>query len=405
MSSIYATIIVCIFSSIAQVHLSYSQTILLIESFEDNNFASRGWYDFTSADVTNKEHIDNSKACFECKFLKGQKKCSGGTPGRHLFQETDEVYVSYWVKYSSNWEGSNKPYHPHEFHILTNADDKYVGPAITHLTLYIEQNEGRPLLALQDSKNVDKNCILLNNKSFIGCNGNFDSYQFTENRSVAACNGIMGGYDKSDCFYYGNGYYYSARAWDFDTIYFQDTEGPYYKNNWHHIEAYFKLNSIVDGKGIPDGQIKYWYDSRLLISYDNILMRTAQFPNMKFNQILIAPYIGDGSPVEQTMWVDDLIVATSRFSSAIADTNNSSTYTILSNLVFDVIEISSLGKELQFPIQHIEIYNILSECLAIEDVDGIHPLQINISRLPAGIYLLRLVSSNGKAKGLRFVKL
>ena len=33
---------------------------------------------------------------------------------------------------------------------------------------------------------------------------------------------------------------------------------------------------------------------------------------MQFNQFLLTPYIGDGSPVDQYMWVDDLVVATSR---------------------------------------------------------------------------------------------
>jgi hypothetical protein len=27
---------------------------------------------------------------------------------------------------------------------------------------------------------------------------------------------------------------------------------------------------------------------------------------------MIAPYIGDGSPVAQTMWVDDLVLATGK---------------------------------------------------------------------------------------------
>ena len=83
-------------------------------------------------------------------FLQGAAGCSGGTPARHLFTGTDEVYVSYWVKYSANWTGSNRSYHPHEFMILTNLEGDYAGPAYTHLTAYIEQNEGIPLLALQD---------------------------------------------------------------------------------------------------------------------------------------------------------------------------------------------------------------------------------------------------------------
>jgi hypothetical protein len=30
---------------------------------------------------------------------------------------------------------------------------------------------------------------------------------------------------------------------------------------------------------------------------------------MKFNQMLLLPFIGDGSPVDQTFWIDDLTLA------------------------------------------------------------------------------------------------
>ena len=30
---------------------------------------------------------------------------------------------------------------------------------------------------------------------------------------------------------------------------------------------------------------------------------------MQFNQFVIAPYIGDGSPVTQSLWIDNLRVA------------------------------------------------------------------------------------------------
>ena len=52
--------------------------------------------------------------------------------------------------------------------------------------------------------------------------------------------------------------------------------------------------------------LKYWLDGNLLMNHDNVLFRTGQFPTMKFNQFVIAPYIGDGSPVDQTLWIDDL---------------------------------------------------------------------------------------------------
>ena len=44
-------------------------------------------------------------------------------------------------------------------------------------------------IALQDSRNNDANCVLLNNDSFVGCNGDFDSYVFSEARSVCSCSG------------------------------------------------------------------------------------------------------------------------------------------------------------------------------------------------------------------------
>ena len=50
----------------------------------------------------------------------------------------------------------------------------------------------------------------------------------------------------------------------------------------------------------------------MVISSDRVLLRTGQHPEMRFNQFLMTPYIGDGSPVDQTLWVDDLTVATGR---------------------------------------------------------------------------------------------
>ncbi|MEP6794978.1 MAG: T9SS type A sorting domain-containing protein, partial [Saprospiraceae bacterium] len=142
-------------------------------------------------------------------------------------------------------------------------------------------------------------------------NGDFSNYPFTEARSACSCNGIIGHLDKRDCFPdAGSSHgYYSSRSWHADSIYFRNTPGPYYKNDWHKIEAYFELNSIIGGLGIPDGKIRYWYDGQLLITSDSILMRTGAHPDMKFNQLFYGPYIGVGSPIDQTWWVDDLIIA------------------------------------------------------------------------------------------------
>ncbi len=284
--------------------------MLFQEDFEDTSFTSRGWYDSTSLKLSTTEHHSGNSSV-EYHFLLGATtpEISGGAI-RRLFTPTDEVYVSYWVKYSANYTGSNRSYHPHEFLLLTTENSNYAGPAYTHLTAYIEQNEGIPLLALQDGMNIDLARL------------NQDLTSITESRAIGGCNGVPSAEAAStiSCYSIGGGTYWNGKDWraggspnsHAGTVYFQDTAGPYYKNDWHRIEAYFKLNSIANGKGVADGIIRYWYDGTLIIERTNIIMRTAQHPNIKFNQFLIAPWIGDGSPVDQTMWVDNLTVETSR---------------------------------------------------------------------------------------------
>jgi hypothetical protein len=174
-----------------------------------------------------------------------------------------------------------------------------VGPAWTRLTGYIEENRGIPQLLIQDGQNIDKTQIgqnLLN---------------LTEIRAVAGCNGDSDGHGKGDCYRCGSEYC-NGKGWKAGGIYFSNEPGPYYKNAWHHVEAYFKLNSISNGKGLADGVVKYWFDNQLIIDHSDVMMRTGQYPEMKFNQFLLAPWIGDGSPVDQTFWIDNLIVATGR---------------------------------------------------------------------------------------------
>ena len=273
-----------------------SGTIFFQEFFEDTGFGSRGWYDNTGLQLSTAEHIAGSNSSVEFHFNLGGTTPTSGGGIRHKFTDTGEVYVGYWVKYSSNWEGSNRPYHPHEFQILTNEEDDWAGPAYTHLTAYIEQNEGEPLLAIQDGQNIDESNI------------GVDLTGVTEDRAVAGCNGDSDGYGDGDCYSVGD-VHRNGKGWRADGVYFQDTPGQYYKSDWHFIEAYFKLNSISGGVGVPDGIIQYWYDGNLIINHTDVMMRTGLHSDMRFNQFLVAPWIGDGSPVDQTFWVDNLTVA------------------------------------------------------------------------------------------------
>lgn len=282
-------------------------TIVFCEHFDDGDLAARGWYD-NGAVAIDADAFEGAGA-FACNFAQGGTQCAGGVPARHPVDETPTVWLSYQVRYSANWVGSGQPYHPHEFHFVTNEDDDYVGPAATHLTTYIEDVAGVPRLAIQDALNVDTNCILRNDDSFVGCDGDFDTYMFTEMRSAAACNGLLGALDGRDCFDIGDGTWYSARFWDSDIQVFADAP-PYDKTEWHNVQVYFQLNTIDGGVANVDGQVKYWYDGELVIDHDDVLLRTGVHDTMAFDQFLMLPYIGDGSPVDQTFWVDDLRVAT-----------------------------------------------------------------------------------------------
>lgn len=287
-------------------------TVLVEEAFDDNDFSSRGWYDVRpNADISLVEHIPGSLASFECAFTAGSTQCSGGRPARHKFPETQSVYLSFHLKFSDNWVGSQKLYHPHMFHFLTNLDDDFVGPANSHLTTYAEVNQERAVIALQDSRNVDVNCIMRGNGAVVGCNGDFSSYPFSEQRSAASCNGILGELDGRTCYNAGN-YWYSAREWRSTQVAFGSGPGPYDKTEWHFVEVYMQLNNIVGGVGVPDGRIRWVQDGQTLISSDQILFRTGANPTMAFSQLSIAPYIGDGSPIDQRFWLDELTVATAR---------------------------------------------------------------------------------------------
>jgi hypothetical protein len=275
--------------------------ILFQENFDDTSYSSRGWYDGNTGAIDNSEHISGSTASMKCHFLLGGTKCNpadGQYIFRNKFTPSNSVYLSYWVKHSSNWVGSGTTYHPHVFLFITNLNADYAGLAYTYLTAYVEENQGYPVLSLQDGQNIDETKIGVNLTTV------------TENRAVAGCNGtqLNMGQSGTDCYLYGS-VHWNGTVWKGPTAYFVD---PNQKTAWHFIEAYFQLNTISNGIGQQDGIIRYWYDGQLVIEHSNIILRTGKNPTMQFNQFVIAPYIGNGSPVDQTFWIDNLTVATSR---------------------------------------------------------------------------------------------
>ncbi len=284
---------------------SFGQAILFTEDFENTNLAAMGWYDNTNQTFSTVEHIPGSNRSLEYHWTIGGTQPTSGGSLRRAFTPTPTLYVSYWVKYSSNYVGSGRRYHPHEFYVLTNADPAFSGLAFNTLDFYIQQvfgsNGGVPQLEIQDGKMVDTTSIGVN---LIGV---------TENRAVAGCNGVgntggvtvSGVFGGSDCYSVGGGEYWNSYMWNSPTVRFTP-------NTWQHVEVYAQLNTVVGGIGQTNGVLKYWLDGALIIDQSSVIFRTGANPNLAFNQFVIAPYIGDGSPVDQKFWIDNLTVATGR---------------------------------------------------------------------------------------------
>ncbi len=277
-----------------------SPTILFQDPFEDTNFSARGWYDIGGMFLSTSEaHSGNSS--LEFHLAQGASN-PAGRGARLLFNDSETIYLSYWVKYSANWVGSGDPFHPHEFQFVTNEDGQYVGPAFTNLTVLVEhnyQNGGIPVIAATDGANIDVNAV------------GQDLSGVTEDRSAHGCNGNTDGYP-TDCYAFGAGTYNNGKAFRAAQPTFLETQGAGYKNDWNFVEAYIQLNTIQGGIGQTDGVVQYWFNGQLVIDHQNVLLRTGTHPTMAFNQFLVLPFIGSGSPVAQTMWIDDLTIATGR---------------------------------------------------------------------------------------------
>jgi hypothetical protein len=272
-------------------------TTLFTESFEDKNLSARGWYDNTShGTIVSGGQSGN---CLQWEWGVGQTSPANGGAVRKKFTATDNLYVSFYVKFQSAWRGSQKSYHPHMIYIPSNLDPDYCPLADNYLNTYIEAISDvgspytiRPAIALQDNKRVNTSC-----SGGPPCN----MTTTTENRSVASCNGCKSGANCGSGVCYNDGSWYSANLWGAAT-----SSIP--KNQWVHVETYFRMNTISNNIGQADGVMKMWIDGVNIVSYSNIVYRTNQDATKKWSQFVLAPYIGDGSPVAQTMWIDELTV-------------------------------------------------------------------------------------------------
>jgi hypothetical protein len=251
-----------------------SRGILFRESFDDASLHQRGWYDGNRFLIAGTG-AHSAPGCIEFHWKSGATNPDSSAV-RRLFEPSETVYVRFQIRLSRGWGWTGRTYHPHLMHFLTTENEKYAGPAATHLTLYIEPQAGKLRLAAQDIQNKDQ------------------PHGLTQGP-------LRGGY---------NGTFY-----DSEEELFGDDE-------WHCVEALFTLNSLDLANDRPnsDGVVRGWFDGNLVIDRTDVVLRSTDFPRMKFNQYLLSPYFGPGLlPHEQTLWIDDLVVGKEHLEPANAD--------------------------------------------------------------------------------------
>jgi hypothetical protein len=237
------------------------------ENFDDSALAARGWYDVGKVSIS-ADNPHSGAGCIEYGWAEKGAAQTVSSPARRLFAPTESVYISFYIRLAPGWGWSGRDYHPHLVNFMTTENDPYRGPASSHLTLYVEPVGGRLRLAAQDMQNANA------------------PHGLTQGP-------LRGGYN--------------GRLYDSTNVLFNDS-------SWHHVEAFFQLNTVDAGKGThnADGIVRGWFDGALVVDSTDAVFRSADFPHMKFNQLLLAPYFGPGLvPHAQSLFIDDLAVAPS----------------------------------------------------------------------------------------------
>ncbi len=245
-----------------------SAEVLFHESFDDPKLLQRNWYDGDKFTISDKQPA-GGKGCLEYGWKAKTTTPATSSGVRHLLEPTETVYLRFEMKLSKGWGWTGRAYHPHLFQFMTTENQKYAGPAASHLTVYVEPWGGKLRLAAQDIQNKDQ------------------PHGLTQGPLKGGYNGAL--FDSQD-------------------VLFQDDQ-------WHRIEALFQLNSLDLRADKPnaDGIVRGWFDGKLVIDRTDVVLRSTDFPKMKFNQLLMLPYFGPGLlPREQTLWIDELTVGRGR---------------------------------------------------------------------------------------------
>lgn len=267
--------------------------LIFSESFENNNWSARGWYDGTdSVGVQSGGHVGNA---LRWNWGDGATQPTGFSTIRNSFTQTDELFIEYYMKFDNGWRGSGLTYHPHMIHLQSVDDDIWQGLSRANNSIYLEAISEInspyniiPIIATQDFYRVN---------TTYGTPPN-DLTATTETRSAYHCNTPASLSGATGICYNDGGGWYSANMWSSPEIIIP-------KDQWVKVEAYFKKNTFGGGVANFDGTMQMWINDELAIDKSTVLYATNYYNTTQWDKIILAPWIGDGSPIAQSMWLDE----------------------------------------------------------------------------------------------------
>jgi len=182
---------------------------------------------------------------------------------------------------------------------MSSADGDYAGVSSANSDLYFEVSTDTsspysiyPRTGHQDELRVNTS----------GGTPPVDLTSTTETRSANHCNTpyTLSGATAYDC-YDHSGNYFSANWWVASSVTIP-------ADTWTKVTAHVKMNTFTDGTGNFDGIMRLWVGDQLAIESTTVLYAAGAYQGTTWNKVVLAPYIGDGSPVTQTMRLDELSI-------------------------------------------------------------------------------------------------
>jgi hypothetical protein len=234
-------------------------TLLFEERFDDANIRERGWYD-------GRAIVEDGAAVFRWRV--GASLPDSGGAMRIAIPPSEAVSLRYRVRTSPNFVGSGQAYHPHLHYFLGTLSGRYAGLAVSHGTLYAEQNAGRVVFAGQDSLSIGSGAVF-------GC----DSLPFSA--------------PTPECYTFA-GVQRNGRRW-------ASAAAPLTPGVWHTVRIDIRLNTV----GQNNGSVVAWVDGVEVLRVTDAVLRSRE--DWLISQYVLGPYLAS-SPVDQSLLLDDLEV-------------------------------------------------------------------------------------------------